>query len=167
MLLNINSNRIYIRGLYKMFSQAFYFSKFGYVLSCLLLIGGCVTKKPIVNSSTQMLPRRTPVTSVDAQVSQVSEMSVDESYLDRCLNDADLLTRSNKKYKDEVAALYKTIDRAKYYASVSSKVSKNVSMTATPLYEFKVHDMCNKISVLVLSEMKEEVEPSIRKRGGK
>ncbi len=152
-----------------MFSQAFYFSKFGYVLSCLLLIGGCVTKKPIVNSSTQMPTSSDSmaVTSVDAQVSQVSEMSVDESYLDRCLNDADLLTRSNKKYKDEVAALYKTIDRAKYYASVSSKVSKNVSMTATPLYEFKVHDMCNKISVLVLSEMKEEVEPSIRKRGGK
>lgn len=152
-----------------MFSQAFYFSKFGYVLSCLLLIGGCVTKKPIVNSSTQNATSSDSmaVTSVDAQVSQVSEMSVDESYLDRCLNDADLLTRSNKKYKDEVAALYKTIDRAKYYASVSSKVSKNVSMTATPLYEFKVHDMCNKISVLVLSEMKEEVEPSIRKRGGK
>lgn len=131
----------------------------GCVLSCLIILGGCVPKKTATKGAAQQSSPQESVTvsTGESQFSQVAEMPADEPYLHQCLNDADLLLKTNKKYKDDVTALYRTIESAKHYASVSNKVSRNVSMTATPLYEFRVHDMCNNISNLVLKEMKAEI----------
>lgn len=140
-----------------MTSQSIKTRKLPIIISYIFILNGCASGK-IVSSGieeTQGIP--TSSMTEYPTSSQVVEKTIEEPYLQQCLNDAELLVRTNKKYNNEVASLYKTIDSAKHYASVSNKVSKNVSSTATPLFEFRVHDMCNNISSLVIKELKAEI----------
>lgn len=140
-----------------MISQSIKIRKLPIIISCIFILAGCTSGK--VTSSGIEEKQGLPASSMTESptTSQVVEKNSEEPYLQQCLNDAELLVRTNKKYNNEVTSLYKTIDSAKHYASVSNKVSKNVSSTATPLFEFRVHDMCNNISSLVIKELKAEI----------
>lgn len=140
-----------------MTSQTIKTRKLSVIISCFFILTGCTAGKVASSGieETQGIPDSSK--AAYPATSQIIEKTSEEPYLQQCLNDAELLVRTNKKYNNEVTSLYKTIDSAKHYASVSNKVSRNVSSTATPLYEFRVHDMCNNISSLVIKELKAEI----------
>ncbi|EOY5739938.1 TPA: hypothetical protein ACOEAK_004411 [Enterobacter ludwigii] len=126
------------------------------IISCLYILSGCTSEEKVPHGTEVITAMSTPPNKEYNTTEQPVEKGSEDTYLQQCLNDAELLLRTNKKYTNEVTSLYKTIDSAKHYASVSSKVSTSVSMTVTPLYEFRVHDICNNISSLVIKEIKTE-----------
>lgn len=74
-----------------------------------------------------------------------------------CLFEAQSLLKLNKtRYAADVKALYDTLSAAKYYASVSSGVSGGVYSTITPYYRYRINDLCNTVSHLLLNEFKRD-----------
>ena len=74
--------------------------------------------------------------------------------LQACLNEADVLVKMSSKHVNDVNSLYRLIKDAKYYSSISGKISEKTRVTITPYFEFRVYDFCNKISQLMLTELK-------------
>lgn len=112
------------------------------ILVLTLIIQGCSqhpTNKPLHFSS-------------DSDTKESSQ-----NKLGLCLQNADALVKSNSKYKKDVDHLYQTLNSSKFYASISNNITSDVSSTITPLYEYKVNDLCNKISQNLINELKGKV----------
>ncbi|HBM3184800.1 TPA: hypothetical protein LVM22_001058 [Klebsiella oxytoca] len=119
-------------------------------LMSLLLLQGCSSSVERSSDSESVSPPMlTDTRSRDMTGSTETEkFSV-------CIFEAQSLLKMNKsKYASEVKILFDTINDAKYYSSISAKISKDVYGTLTPYYRFRINDICNNISHLILNEFK-------------
>lgn len=87
------------------------------------------------------------------------------SNLNTCLYEANALVKINRTYQKKVNDLHNAIKDAKYYAAISSNVTVNTRETITPLYKFKINNICNDISQSVLNELKNGIERTKGKEG--
>lgn len=70
----------------------------------------------------------------------------------RCISDAKTLSQLDAKYGKNTQQLYTLINNAKFYASVADDSSSNVSSTITPFFDYKLNEICNEISILLIKE---------------
>lgn len=78
--------------------------------------------------------------------------------LQRCINQATILMKMNKKYEKNYSQLYALINNAKYYASISKDTAETVNATISPLLEYKINNTCNTISQLLIQEFKNKID---------
>lgn len=92
--------------------------------------------------------------------STTTKTTRDESQpaLQRCINQATILMKMNKKYEKQYSELYKLINETKFYASIANDTAGTVNATVAPLLEYKVNNTCNTISQLLIQEFKNKVE---------
>ncbi|MCY1700954.1 hypothetical protein OVA10_23365 [Lelliottia sp. SL45] len=115
-----------------------YKSKIGHAL-LILCLSACAE-----NNNKSQSPETAPAGSAQGKTAD----------LQACLNEADALVKMSNKHINEVNSLYRLIKDAKYYSSISGKISEKTRVTITPYYEFRVYDFCNKISQSMLTELK-------------
>ncbi|HBM3280040.1 TPA: hypothetical protein LVN30_005574 [Klebsiella oxytoca] len=70
----------------------------------------------------------------------------------RCITDAKTLSQLDAKYGKNTQELYSLVNNAKFYASIADDSSSNVSSTITPFFDYKLNEICNEISVLLIRE---------------
>ncbi|HED4271353.1 TPA: hypothetical protein R4302_005350 [Klebsiella oxytoca] len=70
----------------------------------------------------------------------------------RCITDAKTLSQLDQKYQKNTQELYALVNSAKYYASVADSSSLNVSSTITPFFDYKLNEICNNVSLLLITE---------------
>lgn len=75
----------------------------------------------------------------------------------RCLTDAKTLSQLDKKYDTNIKELYSLVNNAKFYASVADDSSTNVTSTITPFFDFKLNELCNNISILLIDEFQRNI----------
>lgn len=71
-----------------------------------------------------------------------------------CINEADVLSKINSKYNEDISHLHKLITDIKYYASISNKISSHSEESVTRYYELNVYNACDAISQSLISELK-------------
>ncbi|WP_142982548.1 hypothetical protein [Klebsiella spallanzanii] len=75
----------------------------------------------------------------------------------RCLTDAKTLSQLDVKYEKNTRELYALVNNAKFYASVADDSSANVTSTITPFFDFKLNEICNGISTLLIEEFQRNI----------
>ncbi len=70
----------------------------------------------------------------------------------RCITDAKTLSQLDAKYGKNTQELYSLVNNAKFYASIADDSSSNVSSTITPFFDYKLNEICNEISILLIRE---------------
>lgn len=70
----------------------------------------------------------------------------------RCITDAKTLSQLDTKYGKNTQELYSLVNNAKFYASIADDSSSNVSSTITPFFDYKLNEICNEISILLIRE---------------
>lgn len=70
----------------------------------------------------------------------------------RCITDAKTLSQMDAKYSKNTQELYTLVNNAKFYASIADNSSSNVSSTITPFFDYKLNEVCNEISILLIKE---------------
>jgi hypothetical protein len=123
-------------------------------LSLVLLLGCSAPKKLGVNDGKSK-----------EDISNDNKKDQSPSNLNTCLYEANALVKINRTYQKKVNELHNAIKDAKYYATISSNVTENIRETITPLYKFKINDICNDISQSVLNELKNGIEMAKDKVG--
>ena len=89
--------------------------------------------------------------------SQVSK-EVQKPALQRCISQATILIKMDKKYEKNYRELYNLINDAKYYTSIAKETSEPVNATILPLLEYNVNNTCNTISQLLIKEFKNKLD---------
>lgn len=118
------------------------------VLTAIASISGCAKHKTSGPGGSNK------TVSEQASGEQASQSDTAQR-LQKCLFEADQLSKiSGAKYAAKKADLYRVIQSAKYYASISSSVSSMTVESITPYYQFKVNDICNDISWAMYNELK-------------
>lgn len=112
---------------------------------------GCVT------SSEQNKSSLNPAPSVNAVQSSVGKKP-ENSRLNHCVFESRQLTKiSSVKYGKINSQLYTAIKEAKYYSSISKDLSSDTAETLTPFYQFKILNICKKISDSMYAELMDGV----------
>lgn len=70
----------------------------------------------------------------------------------RCITDAKTLSQMDAKYSKNTQELYTLVNNAKFYASIADNSSSNVSSTITPFFDYKLNEICNEVSILLIKE---------------
>lgn len=70
----------------------------------------------------------------------------------RCITDAKTLSQMDEKYSKNTQELYALVNNAKFYAAIADNSSSNVSSTITPFFDYKLNEVCNEISILLIKE---------------
>ncbi len=90
------------------------------------------------------------------RVNQNSVETTDETpkmlKFQRCITDAKTLSEMDEKYSKNTQELYALVNNAKFYASIADNSSSNVSSTITPFFDYKLNEICNEISILLIKE---------------
>jgi len=123
------------------------------VMLCVLTVTlqGCALNKNKLNNSDDK--NKSAITAIAIQPSSPSNF--DQSTLTTCLFEAEQLSKlKNKNYAADINSLYNTINEAKYYSSIAASVNNATAQMITPYYKYKVADSCNRISQLLLQELK-------------
>ncbi|MDK6932431.1 hypothetical protein QP353_23820 [Klebsiella aerogenes] len=81
----------------------------------------------------------------------------------RCITDAKTLSQLDQKFQKNAKELYSLVNTAKYYASVADSSSVNVSSTITPFFDYKLNEICNNISLLLITEFQRNAISAIEK----
>ena len=81
----------------------------------------------------------------------------------RCITDAKTLSQLDKKYEKDTRELYTLVNNAKFYASIADESSSNVSSTITPFFDYKLNEICNGISTMLIEEFQKKTITSISK----
>ena len=80
--------------------------------------------------------------------------------LDTCLFEAQQLSHlGGAGYRHQIDELYRQLRAVKYYASIAGELSGGMKDTITPLYQYKINDLCNTISQSLLMELKKGNTP--------
>lgn len=80
-----------------------------------------------------------------------------------CITDAKTLSQLDNKYEKSTTELYTLVNNAKFYASVADESSTNVSSTITPFFDYKLNEICNNISLMLIEEFQKNTINSISK----
>lgn len=116
------------------------------VLAGMVFLQGCAQKSMSVSEGTG---------AVDTADLTPQTPSHQEGWLQTCLFEASQLNdMSGGKYAEKKELLYQTVREAKYYASVSSRVSADTAMVMTPYYQYKMYDICKELSRDMYNELK-------------
>ncbi|WP_239686241.1 MULTISPECIES: hypothetical protein [Serratia] len=117
---------------------------------------GTPHREPPVPSAS---PPETPGEARDALASPLPPGL--KQQLQTCLFEAkQLAALDNGAYRQQVAALYRQLQAARYYASIAAELSAGTTDTITPLYQYKVNDACHGISQSLLTELKKGSLPA-------
>ena len=81
----------------------------------------------------------------------------------RCITDAKTLSHLDSKYEKSTKELYTLVNNAKFYASIADESSTNVSSTITPFFDYKLNEICNNISLMLIEEFQKNTINSINK----
>lgn len=125
------------------------------ILSAFLL-QGCAntnTTKKASNSQIKPISRSNNTQNPNDKQSQLPS-------LQKCLKEAEVLTKLNSKHQSDYRELLNLFNDAKFYASISEVTSEGIKSTIAPLFEYKINDKCNAISQLLIKEFKDKVEKS-------
>lgn len=118
-----------------------------YLTAIIVLLQGCALQMPIENDGATQPPKN--------GYEEVNKISSD---LKTCLFEANQLKNINKnKYNNQVYTLYKTISEVKYYTSIYKEINKDTKTTITPLYTYRINNLCNSISQSLMSELEKGV----------
>ncbi|MGS4882829.1 hypothetical protein [Photobacterium damselae] len=118
-----------------------------YLTAIIALLQGCALQMPIDNDGAAQPPKN--------GYEEVNKIS---SNLKTCLFEANQLKHINKnKYNNQVYTLYKTISEVKYYTSIYKEINKDTKTTITPLYTYRINNLCNSISQSLMSELEKGV----------
>ncbi len=124
-----------------------------YLTAIMALLQGCALQKPIANDTAVKPPQN--------GYEEVNEISSD---LKTCLFEANQLKNIDKnKYDNQVYNLYKTISEVKYYTSIYKEINKDTKTTITPLYTYRINNICNSISQSLMSELEKGVLQNVEK----
>ncbi|ACR68733.2 hypothetical protein DBV23_00865 [Edwardsiella ictaluri] len=124
-----------------------------YLAVMITLLQGC-TLQP---SHTKNTPPKAPSNGYE----EVNGISSD---LQTCLFEANQLKSiDDKKYSNQIFTLYKTVSEAKYYMSIYKSINQDTKSTITPLYTYKINNICNAISQSMMSELEKGVLQSVDK----
>lgn len=74
----------------------------------------------------------------------------------RCISDAKTLSQLDKKFQKNTKELYSLVNNAKFYAAIADETSTNVSSTITPYFDYKLNEMCNNISIMLIEEFQKK-----------
>lgn len=128
------------------------------LLALTVLLSGCQGLSVGKKSTVTPAPGK-PVARGTIVTSGVTPPAASDSVrmqLATCLFEADQLVKLNAgKYRGMVNTLYENIHSAKYYASIAGNLSATTTDTITPLYQYRVNDVCNTISQALLGELKQ------------
>lgn len=81
----------------------------------------------------------------------------------RCITDAKTLSQLDSKYEKSTKELYTLVNNVKFYASIADESSTNVSSTITPFFDYKLNEICNNISLMLIEEFQKNTINSINK----
>ncbi|EOV8484592.1 hypothetical protein ACOSHH_004962 [Klebsiella aerogenes] len=123
-------------------------------IALVIFIQGCTE-----TSTTSQVSPDTVVSSSQIQSGSNAKAQEGGERLQICLFEAEQLSSIREgKYSEKKVLLYEAIREAKFYESISSRISVGSAESLTPYYQFKISDICNDISRTIYDELKAGVK---------
>ncbi|MBA7935125.1 hypothetical protein HV127_28400 [Klebsiella sp. RHBSTW-00215] len=101
--------------------------------------------------------------SIKKSPEKLSEQPPKMLKFQRCITDAKTLSQLDNKYEKDTKELYALVNNAKFYASIADESSTNVSSTITPFFDYKLNEICNGLSIMLIEEFQKNTITAISK----